>query len=361
MTNKILSEVERRQDKRLLRAVFRALLASYRETGMRSVLTAFVRRYLTTLQSDPRRFCEQTGILEGYSHLQRLGEELSCTSDINGFCLSKAISNNILASNYGTELKLTAIRGAVEVANATVLQGLLNWAFAEVGGTPVGDYYEAMLSPFEAKVPSSEVQKILMATLVSKFGDPRIESWPGLTGNNGESRRDTCVATIKRWLSIEYLDLFIKIIEKTAEDRQFRPRKAFWLRYFEKGVISDLTLVLASEANTIARKMRGQMNNEFMQWGTLKRALPNQSVLLMRLDDLIIAEWSHSGAMQFWKSNNKAAPEFHLGEYFASALRNGSLKVKVGSEFRDSIIHHENGQWMAWARNAIEYHTGVRV
>ena len=78
---------------------------------------------------------------------------------------------------------------------------------------------------------------------------------------------NSCVATIKRWLSIEYLDLFIKIIEKTAEDRQFKPRKAFWLKYFEKGVISDLTLALASDANAIARKMRNQADNaEYMQW-----------------------------------------------------------------------------------------------
>lgn len=158
------------------------------------------------------------------------------------------------------------------------------------------------------------------------------------------------------------MDLFIKIIEKTAEDRQFKPRKAFWLKYFEKGVISDLTLALASDANAIARKMRNQADNaEYMQWATLRRALPNQSVLLMQLGDLIIAEWSHSGAMQFWKADNKTAPEFHLKEYFSSALRNGSLKIKVGNEFRDALIHYENQQWMAWARNAIEYHTGVSV
>jgi len=197
---------------------------------------------------------------------------------------------------------------------------------------------------------------------VVRFGDPRIGEWPGLEGKDGGFRRDSCVATIKRWLSIEYLDLFIKIIEKTAEDRQFKPRKAFWLKYFERGVISDLTLALASDANAIARKMRSQADNaEYMQWANLKRALPNQSVLLMQLGDLIIAEWSHSGAMQFWKADSKTAPEFHSKEYFSSALRNGSLKIKVGNEFRDALIHYENQQWMTWARDAIEYHTGVSV
>jgi hypothetical protein len=98
-----------------------------------------------------------------------------------------------------------------------------------------------------------------------------------------------------------------------------------------------------------------------MKWATLNLALTNQSVLLMRLGDLVIAEWSHSGAMRFWKSGSKDAPEFHLKEYNASDLRNGSIRVKVGGGYRDSIVHTPNGQWMSSASNAIELHTGVRV
>lgn len=153
----------------------------------------------------------------------------------------------------------------------------------------------------------------------------------------------------------------MKIIEETAEDRQFKPRKAFWLKYFEKGVISDLTLILASDADRIARKMRARTNNvEYMKWATLNAALSNQSVLLMQIGDLVIAEWSHSGAMRFWKANTKVAPEFHATDYLSSKLRNGSLKVKVGGQLRDSIVHYENGDWMKWARDAIEYHTSVK-
>ncbi|HEY6259682.1 MAG TPA: EH signature domain-containing protein [Xanthobacteraceae bacterium] len=357
----ILVEVERRHDHRLLPAVFKALLASYREQRLRSSLRAFLKRHASALHGHIRHFSDQSGILDADDHLEAVAADLSAAKDIYSFCLKKGIGSNILASNYGTELKLAVIRRAVKLGDAKSLRAILGWAFASATGTPIGDYYEAMLSPFEAEVPSLDVQKALMSTLVLKFGDPRIVDWPGLLGNDGEMRREACAAILRRWLSIEYLDLFIKIIEKTAEDRQFRPRKAFWLKYFEKGLISDLTLVLASDANRIARKMRGELNNaEYMKWATLNSALPNQSVLLMRLGDLVIAEWSHSGAMRFWKITDKNVPKFHNDEYFSSALRSGSLKVKVGGNFRDSIIHHDNGQWMAWARNAIEYHTGVR-
>ena len=221
----ILTEVERRRDRRLLRAVFRALLASYREQSFRALIRPFVRHHVNELPPDMLSFSEQTGILEGDGHLQKLGENLSHSRDVKSYCLSKGLNANILASNYGTELKLAAIHEAVKSLDVKSLQQLLNWVFAGIGGTPIGDYYEAMLCPFESDAPSLDVQKVLMSTLVTQFGDPRLGDWPGLRGNNGESRRYACVATIKRWLSIEYLDLFIRIIERTAEDRQFRPRK----------------------------------------------------------------------------------------------------------------------------------------
>lgn len=358
----ILVEVERRRDERLYGAVFRALLASYREPVLRSLIRPFLARYLNTLRPDMRRFSEQSGILNGDEHLQKLGVELAHSKDIYGFCASKSINSNILASNYGTELKLAAVREAVKLANEKSLQQFLEWIFVGISGTPVGDYYEAMLSPFESNAPSPGVQKFLISKVVEKFRDPRLHIWPSLRGSNGQDRRDRCVATVKRWLSIEYLDLFIKIIESTAVDRQFKPRKAFWLKYFEKSVISDVTLILAADANKVARKMRSELDNaEYMQWATLNGTLTNQSVLLMRLGDLIIAEWSHSGAMRFWKADGKSAPKFHSKEYLGSELRNDSIKIKVGNGYRDSIIHSANGEWMRSASNAIKHHTGVSV
>ena len=111
----ILSEVERRHDRRLLRAVFRALLASYREHSMRALIRPFVRQHVSALPSDMRDFSERSGILESDGHLQKLGEDLSHSQDVKSYCLSKALNTNILASNYGTELKLAATLQGGEV------------------------------------------------------------------------------------------------------------------------------------------------------------------------------------------------------------------------------------------------------
>jgi EH_Signature domain len=357
----LLEEIERRKSYRLVRAIFKSLLASYRSVPVRHQLRVFLIRHFGSLPNNMQQFANESGILEGDERLTAFSRQLSESKDILNFCVSKGISSQILASGYGTELKLASIRIALADPVVDAVKKLFSWAFSDINGTPISDYYEAILAPFGKVVPPAEVQKVLMSTLVNKFRDPRIEEWPRLEGKSSQERRAACLDTIKRWLSIEYLDLFIKIIEATAVDRQFNPRKRFWLRYFEKGVISDLTLVLASDANAVARRTRGQSaESEYMKWASLN-ALPDQSVLLMRLGDLVIAEWSHNGAMRFWKADSRSAPQFHLKDYSGADLRSDSIKIKVGSGYRDSIVHTPNGQWMTWASNAIEFHTGVRV
>jgi hypothetical protein len=358
----ILAEIERRHSAPLWRAIFNALLASYRSEWLRLRLTAFLSRHFSALQLQVRQFCDHSHILNGEGYLQELASDLACSNNIAHFCLSKNITSSILGSNYGTELKIAALRKAVQSEDKDSIRNFLNWVFSTINGTPIGEYYEAMLAPFETALPPSEVQKLIIGKAVEKFRDPRIYSWPGLRGADGQVRRDRCMATIRRWLSIEYLDLFIRIIESTAVDRQFQPRKAFWLKYFERDKITDVTLILASDADRAARAARSrETRTEYMKWSKLNAALPNQSVLLMRLGDLIIAEWSHSGALRFWMATNEAAPEFHLPEYHGNQLRQGSLKIKVGNELKDAIIHHENRQWMRWSSNAISHYTGVSV
>jgi hypothetical protein len=359
---KVLSEIDRRRDDSLHRGVFGVLLAGYRNEQLRSLARAYVVRHVECLRPNVKLFCNESNILENDNHLEPLARELVRSRDIRSFCLSKNISSNILLSSYGTELKLAAIREALISHDVELIRKNFDWSFLGIGGTPTAEYYEAMLTPFEDLPPTAEIQRVIISKTVEKYGDPRIYSWPIPSGQDGQSRRDRCVATVKRWLSIEYLDLFMRIIERTAVDKQFRPRKSFWLQYFEADKISDVTLILASDADRVARRTRTQTTNaEYMQWAKLTSALPNQSVLLMRLGDLIIAEWSHSGAIRFWKATNESAPQFHSPEYLGHQLRQSSLKVKVGSEFKDAITHHENGHWMRWASRAIEHHTGVSV
>jgi hypothetical protein len=357
-----LAEIDKRGDARLVGAAFRALLVSYRDKDACTALRRFCERNFTMLRPSIRDFAQWSGILAGDSELETIAQQLVRSKDICRFSVEHGLSSNVLTSNYGLELKLAAIRNAVAHEDVPVIHQTLDWSFEKENGTPPGEFYEAMLLHFESQVPSPPIQKALLSKSIEQYGDPRINEWPGLIGIDGASRRDRCISILKRWLSIEYLDLFIEIIEQTAVDRQFAPRKSFWLKYFEADLVLDVTLVLASDADKIARKVQQRMDRaEYMQWSALNGALSDQSVLLMRIGDLVIAEWSHSGAIRFWDVDSHGAPKFHRRSYYGYGLRNGSLTVRVASKLRDSITHHENGQWMRWAEQVIEYHTGVKV
>ena len=254
--NQLLGEIERRRSASLHQAIFGAFLASYRNETLRLRIKSFLQRHVSLLRPQIQQFCDYSGALGNDENLRRFAGELAKCEDAVPFCLSKRINSNILASNYGTELKTAAIRQAVQSGDENLIGRFLDWAFSTVSGTPIGEYYEAMLAPFGNVTPQPGIQRIIVSKAVERFQDPRIYSWPSLRGSDGPSRKDICLATIKRWLSIEYLDLFIRIIESTAVDRQFRSRKAFWLKYFESDKISDVTLILASDADRAARRAR---------------------------------------------------------------------------------------------------------
>ena len=50
-----------------------------------------------------------------------------------------------------------------------------------------------------------------------------------------------------------------------------------------------------------------------MQPGRLSGASPEQSVLLLRMSGVTIAEWSHNGSCRMWLDGNKDAPKLYQG------------------------------------------------
>ncbi|UTD26367.1 EH signature domain-containing protein [Bradyrhizobium sp. WD16] len=357
----LLTEASRRRDKRCIRASLNSLFFCYRDKSLRDILRAYVRQNLDQLMESNRRFCKLTGILEDNQAVNSVATSLLEGNNIHQASLAKGLSTFILSTAYGIELKLACIRLATRNLKPGRLEHALSFAFDNIVGTPPAEFYEALVDPFLHQPPPPDALKKIVGALISRYRDPRLYMWPILLGKDGQRRRDECLVAVRRWLSIEYLDLFIRIIEETADD-QFMPRKKFWLRYFEKGHVTDLTLILASDAGRVAKQaQRASPDTEYMKWSHLTGANSNQSVLLMRLGDLVIAEWSHSGALRFWRDGDKGAPEFHKPTYVGQELRRASMEVRIGDFMRDAIRHDKNGSWTTWARRAIEHHTGIRA
>lgn len=72
--------------------------------------------------------------------------------------------------------------------------------------------------------------------------------------------------------------------------------------------------------------------------------------LLLRIGDLVIADWSHNGTMRFWRDHSPGVPIFYEQAYVANTLRQGA-------------IHEERhlGAWQDRASAFIRRHTGIHM
>src|SRR5688572_22384077 len=96
-------------------------------------------------------------------------------------------------------------------------------------------------------------------------------------------------------------------------------------------------------------------------YGKLLGAQANQSVLIMRISNLIFLEWSHSGRCRVWIEGSAGSPEIGRSQYHRHELFTDSLEVVSGNE--SGIVHASSEAWYWQSRLAqfIQRRTGVTV
>ena len=187
----------------------------------------------------------------------------------------------------------------------------------------------ALLGPYVGTPPPAHTRDQLQRFFLHHFGDPRLPSgrhrWYGV----GEEVRHV----VSRWLVKEALDGFIRLVKETALDQHWRYRERFWMACFNQGIIDDAWFVLGSRARILLRRLEDHRPGAT---GRLSGASPEQSVLLLRMSGVTIAEWSHNGSCRMWLDGNKDAPKLYQGrDYSGAELRRGSdlSQRHDGSEF----------------------------
>jgi hypothetical protein len=344
----------------LCRPALMALLNAFDDQEIRSLLAAHVARHKSELNYNDKSFVRETRVLDGEPALEALAKRMAGAEDLDVERTSLFIAEKMLSTTYGQRLKLAILSAAV-TAERPVLAPVFSFCFGRLNGRPSGEYYDAMISPFVHREPSHSVKQQLISKIIELYKDPRAHPWPSLLGPQARERQEQCVSIFRKWLATAYLDLFFDIISATAEDHMFRERRLFWKKYFEAGAVDDFTLVLGPDADEEARRIqRSSAETRHMRWSSLSGALRNQSVLIMRLDDLVIAEWSHRGKIRFWKRSDRYCPRFELNSYQGETLRAGSISVDTSAGQRDGIIHRP-GSWQPWAKKAIQRHTGLSI
>ncbi|WP_279250868.1 EH signature domain-containing protein [Candidatus Marimicrobium litorale] len=206
----------------------------------------------------------------------------------------------------------------------------------------------------------SEMSKECREIIENNFPDPSIykSKWPAVPNSfGGEKTRDACMQIARRWRVFQSINLFFQVIDETITEpgvqHQFPRRKAFWLDYFNRNVVSEAWILLGKKASEHMANLKKQGDAEIMNltYGKLKGANRDQSVLLLKVGALTVMERSHDGACRVWKSTNSYAPKLHKVSY-----RNEELM----SECEDRIIHDKTGRWTAKLHTIIRNKGGVR-
>lgn len=226
---------------------------------------------------------------------------------------------------------------------------------------------EALLLPWVSREPAAAVEKQLTAFLVTSpmLGDPRRHKnkWDGI--------KPEAIAVLQRWLDRETLNAFVRIIKEATKDdatakNHWRERQAFWMAYHEAGHISNVWIALGREAEALAYRH----TNLKGQFGRLtKQCLPNHSVLLLQIHNLLIADWSHVGSCRIWGDSSARQLNFKLyeDEYWGEDLRTicDIRDIRPLKDVRDARNYSKgkphNDGWQRVIHDYIRNQTGIRI
>lgn len=220
-------------------------------------------------------------------------------------------------------------------------------------------FADALLRPWQRRAPSDDMKAGLVRFFVSEYGDPRVE------GNRQYQWRDVspqALRVIMTWLAGDTLRGFMRILERTA-DAIWRHRRRFWMAYYEAGHIQEAWLALGPHAAELARRL--QADERGIGYGRLEGgAAADQSVLLLRIGQIVFTEWSHNGSLRAYRDDDPSAPELYLGAYAGVQLRAATSMDFHGGMNQNPELRHMNsdgGTWQRKARDFIRRHTGVHL
>ena len=201
-----------------------------------------------------------------------------------------------------------------------------------------------LLRAWTKESPSPDIRDdMLIPFFLKNYGDPRKD------GNlNWKDVEKDKVMILKKWLNIKSLENFLKVVDATVRSarHQWEQRRKFWLAYINRYGEYNCWPVFGKHAADYVDNADIEISEE--EFGRIEKgANSDQSVLLIAVRNIIIADWSHNGKVRFWKSEGRH-PKFRREKYSADELRLSSV---------EEIIHIPN-YWQGAVAKQIEDLTG---
>lgn len=212
------------------------------------------------------------------------------------------------------------------------------------------DVAHALCQPWlasQGRAADPGVQRPIQDFLMARIGNPQLR--PGRwIGAEKEA------ALVRQWLARTSLEVFFALIADHALDSHWKYREAFWSACLRKNAIDDAWLALGAKVHASARARQG-LGSAF---GRLEGAgaAGDQSVLLLRIGPLVVAEWSHNGSLRAWRADQ--APKLARTTYTRADLIRPCLpfpRDPYGNRTQDqgtSGLRHTAAASGGWQRRA---------
>ncbi len=215
---------------------------------------------------------------------------------------------------------------------------------------------KGLLSPYIDSKPQSEIREPLQSFFLKHFGDPRLPA----TKHRWSNVPPNVTRVMLRWLVERVLEQFFVLLKETALDRHWRYREAFWKAFLDAGYIDDVWFVLGRRAAAALRRV--EADDEITETtGELSGAQSDQSVLLLRMPGVTIAEWSHNGSCHLWLDGAEGAPPLYRRRYRARQVRR-SFPYQYSSDAHSQRHHGSDiGRWQDDIVQWLEKNTGVQL
>lgn len=203
----------------------------------------------------------------------------------------------------------------------------------------------AFLDRYVDHEPPKDMMVRLRDWFMQYFGNPHLPRHRrlGWVGVPDEHR-----LVVGKWLVELYIDAFVDLIKETAKDSHWRFREAFWRSLSRRGLIREIWFALGPDARRHLRT-HARIQNTQISAAELRGAAQSQSVLLMHVAGMTIAEWSHNGCCRIWLQGNAHAPKLFERSYRATDLR-------IGPEFCMAHNGSESYRWQAQTANWLRDH-----
>lgn len=141
-----------------------------------------------------------------------------------------------------------------------------------------------------------KVHEVLRDFYLKHLGDPRMRGHDIHWSNVSEDAK----TTFKSWITKLDLELFFEIVRKTAKDIAWGYRQKFWEAYLP--YIENTWVALGNDARRLILDFN--KNERISTYAELTGVVSDQSIFIFEIKDYIFIEWSHCGALRWWKKHD---------------------------------------------------------